>query len=343
MMHIAKRESAFTIVELLVVIVVIGILAAITIVSYTGVAQKATIASLESDLVNASKLLKMDQITNSNFPTSLSEAYSGQGINASPGTTLQYYYDNNSIPQYFCINAIKGSIKYRITNDNKPELGDCLDNGLVLDLDAGNGLSYSGAATVWNDLSGWGNNGSLINGVGYTEDGGGALSFDGVNDYVEVPSSASISIDNAITLSAWTYNTLAYGGTSFNQIIGKGMNDAYSVYWGQSSGIISFRIWLDGINRSVNSVNTIGYNVWKYLVFVYDGSTMKIYQNGILDNSISVKGKIGLNSLSFEVGKDPSREYYFKGNISNVRIHNRATPESEIQQNFNNLRGRYGL
>lgn len=68
MSNINKNHSAFTIVELLVVIVVIGILAAITIVSYTGISQKATASSLQSDLSNASKKLKLYQVEYGKYP-----------------------------------------------------------------------------------------------------------------------------------------------------------------------------------------------------------------------------------------------------------------------------------
>lgn len=67
----SKPSEAFTIVELLVVIVVIGILAAITIVSYTGVSQKATAAALQSDLANAKKQIMMYQVIYSSYPTTL--------------------------------------------------------------------------------------------------------------------------------------------------------------------------------------------------------------------------------------------------------------------------------
>jgi hypothetical protein len=56
-------------------------------------------------------------------------------------------------------------------------------DGLVLCLDAGNPKSYPGSGTTWTDLSGNGNNGTLVNGVGYSGDNLGSLSFDGVNDY----------------------------------------------------------------------------------------------------------------------------------------------------------------
>ena len=59
-----------------------------------------------------------------------------------------------------------------------------VEDGLVLALDAGNTKSYPGSGTTWTDLSGNGNNGSLVNGVGYNSGNLGSLSFDGVNDYV---------------------------------------------------------------------------------------------------------------------------------------------------------------
>ncbi|HZJ34650.1 MAG TPA: prepilin-type N-terminal cleavage/methylation domain-containing protein, partial [Candidatus Angelobacter sp.] len=74
-------QSGFTIVELLVVIVVIGILAAITIVSYTGISQRAIAVSLQSDLTNASKQLKLFQVENSAYPTTISCAIPDSSTN----------------------------------------------------------------------------------------------------------------------------------------------------------------------------------------------------------------------------------------------------------------------
>ncbi len=122
MHRLRPRSAGFTIVELLIVIVVIGILAAITIVAYTGIHNKAVMASLVSDLDGASRLLSMDLIMNGTYPTSLAEANSGNGIPSSPGTTYDDYFPT---PTGFCITATKESVSYRTTNNSAPRLGVC--------------------------------------------------------------------------------------------------------------------------------------------------------------------------------------------------------------------------
>lgn len=110
------KRSGFTIVELLVVIVVIGVLAAITIVSYTGISQKAVTASIKSDLNNASTQLKLDQVTNGVYPTTLALANGGIGVKSSPGTTYQYGTTSGN-PQTFCVTATNGGQSYNINQD----------------------------------------------------------------------------------------------------------------------------------------------------------------------------------------------------------------------------------
>ena len=130
----SSNSSAFTIVELLVVIVVIGILAAITIVSYTGIQQKAVVASLTSDLTNASQQLKIFQVDNSAFPASIVDcptpAVGNACIKSSPDTTYQYSVSNGSNPQTFCITATKGTTSYKISNDGTPVTGGCPGHGV---------------------------------------------------------------------------------------------------------------------------------------------------------------------------------------------------------------------
>lgn len=127
--------GGFTIVELLVVIVVIGILAAITIVAYNSISSRASVASLQSDLTNASNQLKLFQVDNGIFPTTIDcsqpDSITNKCVKASGGVSYKYT-ESNSNPQQFCITATKGSYNYKVTQDNPPVSGICpITNMLV--------------------------------------------------------------------------------------------------------------------------------------------------------------------------------------------------------------------
>jgi len=121
-----RKYQGFTIVELLIAIVVIAILAAITIVAYNGIQQRATVASLNSDLENAAKRLKLDQVDLAAFPTTVAAANNGGGLKASPGTSYQYSVNNGVSPQTFCLTATKGTTSYYINQDGIPQNGGCV-------------------------------------------------------------------------------------------------------------------------------------------------------------------------------------------------------------------------
>ena len=127
-------SKGFTIVELLVVIVVIAILAAITIVAYTGISQKAITASLQLDLSNASKQLKLFQVDNGAYPTTISTNCTTTPTTSVPPTNLclkvssgnsygaSYTAVNNTNPQTFTLTDTNtnSSIVYSITNISSP-------------------------------------------------------------------------------------------------------------------------------------------------------------------------------------------------------------------------------
>lgn len=124
-----KQISAFTIVELLVVIIVIGILAAITVTSYTGVSKKAVDASLQSDLTNAKTKLQMYQVEYGSFPTAMTKT--GEASCPSAPTVDDKYCikpsEGNSFAytgtkDTFTLDSTRDGTNYRITESTAPTI-----------------------------------------------------------------------------------------------------------------------------------------------------------------------------------------------------------------------------
>lgn len=115
------HSGGFTIVELLIVIVVIGILAAITIVSFNGVSNRAKVASIQADLANSNKALKIAFATSDSYPATIAAA----GLKASNGNAYQYTVNNAANPATFCLTTTNGTSSSYITHDSPQSTGTC--------------------------------------------------------------------------------------------------------------------------------------------------------------------------------------------------------------------------
>jgi prepilin-type N-terminal cleavage/methylation domain-containing protein len=121
------KQTGFTIVELLIVIVVIGILATITIVAYNGLQNRAKVATVSTDLKGAAKLLAFHEADNGSYPATLAATNNNQGVKASTGTTYQYSTTGTT----YCITATNGTISYKVSNDaTTPTQGGCAGHGV---------------------------------------------------------------------------------------------------------------------------------------------------------------------------------------------------------------------
>jgi prepilin-type N-terminal cleavage/methylation domain-containing protein len=127
-----RTQSGFTIVELLIVIVIIGILAAITIVAYNGIQDRARVSSVSSGLSQSAKKLKLFQVDN---PDTYPAAVGASGIDnlASLGivNTSDVTYQYSSSANTYCLTATNGTTSYKISNSTaNPTVGGCAGHGV---------------------------------------------------------------------------------------------------------------------------------------------------------------------------------------------------------------------
>lgn len=219
-----------------------------------------------------------------------------------------------------------------------------VQSGLVLNLDAGVSTSYSGSGTTWTDLSGNGNNGTLTNGPTYSGTNGGSLVFDGVDDYVNAGNLGSFYSQG--TISYWMNSSAVQNYRNPFSTKYLGFNEGIrfeQTNSGQFYAVIGNSSNQYTINDyTLDAVITV--NTWYNVVLVWNTSTNNIvgYLNGIQKfNSTNTYWATTLPSISIGSGFDSGR--YFTGKFSNTSIYNRALSQAEIQQNFNALRGRFGI
>ena len=223
-----------------------------------------------------------------------------------------------------------------------------ITNGLVLDLDAGALSSYPGTGTgsTWTDLSNLNNNnntGTLVNGVGYNSANGGSLVFDGADDRVECANSSTLNITTSITMESWIYPT-AYktsGG-------GGGMIITKLSYYMELAGNGLMRLYFYDLNSPGYHSGTIfiPLNTWSHVVGIRDlpNNSIRMYVNGVLDREItSITGNIRTNSTAVTIGSYGGPSYEYTGRIATAKIYDRALTTSEVQQNFNVTRRRFGI
>lgn len=199
--------------------------------------------------------------------------------------------------------------------------------------------SYPGTGTVLYDVSGNGYTGTLTNGPVYNS--AGYITYDGVDDKVVTTYPQSAYYANA-TWEAWVYCTQNI--STYNMFMGQ-----YLPYFGFYGGnSLFFSNIIGSTQQTIQTATTLSLNTWYHAAFTtsYNGTntTMSIYTNGVLSTSSSFAGQQSGPSGTFTIGDGWNTTWYpFKGNISSVKIYNATLSAAQILQNFNALRGRYGI
>jgi hypothetical protein len=218
-------------------------------------------------------------------------------------------------------------------------------NGLVLALDAGDRNSYVSGSTTWIDLART-NNGTLTNGPTFNTGSGGSIVFDGVDDYTTIPT-FNIPTGSFSCESFFQWSNL---GTDRGSIFSLNYNYPTTGYLirqrDDSSG--KFVIWSDyGSESGIFSTTALTVNTWNHVVVVQTGGTCLIYINGILDSSQSLPNPVLSQSYPILLGVRATSGFsagaYLSGRLGISKIYNRALSASEVLQNYNATKGRFGL
>lgn len=239
-----------------------------------------------------------------------------------------------------------------------------VNNGLVLALDAGNSKSYPGSGTTWFDLSGNGNHSSIVSGE-FVSNGSYLRNSGNVSNtfYIAVPHSTSLNNTLTVTTGGWTIEEIIWTNSVTYPESDAGAAASGAAY---GTGATGFD-WNHGVSNSVfnfgqsSNSATAGYedtasfgvtspydslNAWRVRTMIWNRSTNtnSLYINGAFINSISTPNTAG-TSIYDGSGIVFGTLYGWNhfGRRAAIKIYNTVLSAVEISQNFNALRGRFGI
>ncbi len=192
------------------------------------------------------------------------------------------------------------------------------------------GSDISGTSAY--DRSGNNNTGTLTNGptvaIGKM---GQAMNFDGSDDYVDCGSGASLNLNTSFTYTAWIKPQNVTGD---KMIISKGTTGQWYVYFSLNGNKLYVATYDDSTVATLDGLTVLSASGWSHVVVSYDGSSLKLYVNGVLDNSTSslINPSTGGTQFTYIGRPTYTSGSYFNGLIDDTRIYNRALTTSEINQ-----------
>jgi hypothetical protein len=185
-------------------------------------------------------------------------------------------------------------------------------------------------------------NGATWNGPGQV--GSDALRFDGSDDLVKIQHNNVFNPSGPFSVSLWAKRTNYSGNKTNETLFSKdydGSKTPWQTWWNNGDGsggdgLPAFRVETDTSVQFVEFNNRPSEGVWVHLTAVYDSNqTLKIYRDGILQNSTSISGNLTSTTTNQYIGHSSQFDNYFEGSVEDVRYYDRALSKPEIQALYN--------
>jgi PKD repeat protein len=190
-----------------------------------------------------------------------------------------------------------------------------------------------GSGTTALDSSGNGNTG-ILHGATWTTAGkvNGALHFNGINSWVEVPDSDRVDLQKNFTVACWVYPDVHVG--NYNMLVSKhqpNINDDHSWYWGIKNDVSTFVNWA---GPEIHGTQDIPLNSWTHVAITYIDATTSFcfYNNGQLDTQLDADLSLRNIDKMLFIGSENGTTNFYNGLMDDVRIYNRALTSDEIHE-----------
>jgi hypothetical protein len=208
---------------------------------------------------------------------------------------------------------------------------------LQLHYNFANSNTYSGSGTTVTDISTNTNNGTLTNGAAFKDNAyGNYIDFDGSNDYISIPDNANLRASTSMTVEIWykadSIPSSSFGEGIFSKKVASGAQDDWILgFWGSS-----YQFSIDSSNNLQAGAPQVGY--WNHVVGTYDGTAMKLYENGLLIGTNSTTATPVTTTSAVSIGRwysNISNNYMFDGQVGQARFYNAALTKDQVRSNYN--------
>ncbi len=310
----------------------------------------------QSPLIYINGTLSSTSLYNNSMSSSINPIYSTTTYPNTKASIGVYRYNNGSSAYAYFNGKIDALNVYQkeLTQSEITELYNSgtgkqitstpiVQTGLVLNLDASRKSSYPNTGTTWTDISGSGNNGTLTNGPIFGTASGGQISFDGVNDYVDTGLQYSLTSSTNFTIGIWFKG---FGRASNNDILVlsySGTPVGWAIYQANTGKFMCFSRDNNNVETTyISSTTSTNTNQWFYGVYKKSGNQFSLYINGVLEATTNANlGNISISS-GMRIGNHTTTSQPYLGSIGSVKVYNKSLTDSEILQNFNATKSRFG-